>query len=567
VLYLKDNKRVLLKTEIVQIELCYDFRAFQSWWLQLPCFFTGDSFMKKNVLALSIAAMVGGLGFAGAANAALEVNESGAGHILVVPYYTAQNGNMSVFHITNTDMVDGKAVKVRFRGASNSDDVLDFQVFMSPGDVWTAAITKGADGKAQLVTADNSCTLPKITAGVPVPFVTDRLTKSGWTDADKAEQTLEGYVEILTMADIPATANGTNGLFKAIKHVNGVAPCTPAVLNATLAVSPTTVAADAGIAKLTVGGVANTQDDLVAPKAAGSLLGQWYVMNVAQTTTFSGVTPAIVATTAPKNVFSPQKTGTAELLTADPLMVSNLIPAQHYDVPDLSTPYETATTTAQAQATALTTALEKTAVINQYATDAGISAKTDWLFSMPTRRYTIAANYAAPVSDVGAATVAKTDVTATSIAPVALTGTLPTTAYRVINGNMTNIFSTEANTTVNTAGQICVASSGSVFLDREEQKPETAADEPVFSPGTPATVKKFALCGEVNVLAFSADESSLGAKLSRQNVTAPYANGWGTVSFASAVPMLGSAFIKLSNPEAAPGTSGTYGLTWAHAMN
>lgn len=515
--------------------------------------------MKKNVLALSIAAMVGGLGFAGAANAALSVNESGAGHILVVPYYTAQNGNMSVFHVTNTDQTNGKAVKVRFRGASNSDDVLDFQVFMSPGDVWTAAITKGADGKAQLVTADNSCTLPKITPGTPVPFVTDRLTKSTWTAEQKAEQTLEGYVEILTMADIPAAANGTNGLFKAIKHVNGVAPCTTDVLYSTLAVSPTTVAGTN--ATLTVGGVLNGTPDLVAPAATGSLLGQWYVMNVAQTTTFSGVTPAIVASTAPLNVFSPQKNGNAELLTADPLMVSGLIQAQHYDLPDLSTPYEAGTATAELQAAALTTALAKTAVINQYATDAGISAKTDWLFSMPTRRYTIAANYSAPVSQNFEATGAA----ATSLVPVALA--TPATTYRVINGNMTNIFSTAANTTVNDDGQICVASSGSVFFDREEQKPNTPADEPVFSPGTPATVKKFALCGEVNVLAFSADESSLGAKLSRQNVTAPYTNGWGTVSFASAVPMLGSAFIKLSNPEAAPGTSGTYGLTWAHAMN
>src|SRR5256885_9272446 len=87
--------------------------------------------MKKNVLALSIATMIGGLGFAGAASAALTVNESGTGHILVVPYYTAQNGNATVFHLTNTDLVNGKAVKVRFRGASNSDDVLDFQVFRS----------------------------------------------------------------------------------------------------------------------------------------------------------------------------------------------------------------------------------------------------------------------------------------------------------------------------------------------------------------------------------------------------------------------------------------------------
>ena len=136
--------------------------------------------MKKNVLALSIAAMVGGLGFAGAASAqSFQVNESGTGHILVVPYYTAQNGNMSVFHLTNTDTIRGKAVKVRFRGASNSDDVLDFQVFMSPGDVWTAAVTADAAGKAQLVTADNTCTLPAIAKSTPVPFVTDRLARKG----------------------------------------------------------------------------------------------------------------------------------------------------------------------------------------------------------------------------------------------------------------------------------------------------------------------------------------------------------------------------------------------------
>lgn len=132
--------------------------------------------MKKNVLALSIAAMIGGLGFAGAASAqsALQVNESGTGHMLLVPYYTAQNGNMSVFHVVNTDTVNGKALKVRFRGASNSDDVLDFQVFMSPGDVWTAAVTQGSDGVANLVTADGTCTLPAIAKGVAVPFVQDQ---------------------------------------------------------------------------------------------------------------------------------------------------------------------------------------------------------------------------------------------------------------------------------------------------------------------------------------------------------------------------------------------------------
>lgn len=531
--------------------------------------------MKKNVLALSIATMVGGLGFAGAANAALQVNESGAGHILMVPYYTAQNGNMSVFHITNTDREIGKAVKVRFRGASNSDDVLDFQVFMSPGDVWTAAVSKDpATGLAKLTTGDNSCTYPPIPAG-GVNFVTDRLTNKAWDAAAQAEQTLEGYVEILTMSDIPkatTVAGEKNSLYKAIKHVNGVAPCTPEVLQATLAeVTP------AATYSLTVDGTTNPDPDLVAPGATPSLTGQWYVMNVEQTTAFSAAMPAIAADTAPLNVFSPQKNGAAALTTADPLMAVGAIEAQFYDVPDLSTPYEAGAATAAAQAIALTNAIARTAVINQYASDAGIDAKTDWVFSMPTRRYSIAANYDAKTA-TGASTT--TGITAADAGTTVTTGgvTLDPASfgYRVVNelvvGNEFTAVGTGAlaavnggKTSVNTAGQICLTASATKFWDREEVTSVAAGDQPVFSPGTPSKPATFDLCGEVSVLAFSADESALGAKLSRQNVDAKYVNGWGEVSFAGPVPVLGSAFVKLSNPNAREGVSGNYGLTWAHA--
>ena len=526
--------------------------------------------MKKNVLALSIATMVGGLGFAGAANAALEVNESGAGHILMVPYYTAQNGNMTVLHITNTDVENGKAVKVRFRGASNSDDVLDFQVFLSPGDVWTASVARDATtGLAVLKTDDKSCTYPPIPAG-GAAFITDRLEHTSWnTPALKAEQTLEGYVEILTMANIPGPAGGVapaeTSLYKAIKHVNGVAPCTPAVLQATLnpgAISP------AGEYFLTVGGPnPNPVADLARPGASPSLTGQWYVMNVEQTTVFSASMPAITddAGAQPNNVFSPQKNGNAILTTADPLMKAGVIAPQFYDVPDLSTPYTAGAATAEDQATQLTNAIARNSVINQYASDSIIDAKTDWVFSMPTRRYSIAANYKA----VGAANLngIVTAAAAVGVAPANV-------AYRVVNDGVAgNIFTAVGGnpavagglTTLNNVGQICVASAGTPFWDREEISPTAPGDAPVFSPGTPTTPTVFNICGEVSVLAFSADESALGAKLSRQTVDAKYVNGWGSVNFAQPTPVLGSAFIKLSNPNAREGVSGTYGLTWSHA--
>ena len=494
--------------------------------------------MKKNVLALSIAAMIGGLGFAGAASAALTVSESGAGHMLIVPYYTAQNGNMTVLHVVNTDTTNGKAMKVRFRGAANSDDVLDFQVFMSPGDVWTAAVSAGTDGTAQLVTADGTCTLPAIAKNVAVPFVKDRLPTSLTGDA-LAAQTREGYVEIFNMADIDGTPATKSALYTAIKHDKGVAPCTSSVLNNTLQ---------------------NDTTGMVAPTTG--LTGSWYIINVPQTTTYAGAMTAIVASGTTQNVFSPQSTGAATLASADPLFRSGILTAQKYDVPDLSTPYETtAGLTAEGQAGALTKALAATTVINQYANDASISAKTDWVFSMPTRRYSVAANYAAPVSQIYGTTGTATGFTAGT------PGATTSTAYRVINTDVTNgatpalNYFTSANTSVNTAGLICVTASGQTFYDREETFATSGA---VFSPGQ---VSKTSLCGEASVLSFAdAGTSVLGSTVARSNVSSgTYTNGWGQISFAApGVPVVGSAFIKLTNPSVAAGVSGTYGITWQH---
>ncbi len=129
--------------------------------------------MKKSILASSIAAAVFGLGAVGAH--AFEVQSRGVGDMLIVPYFTTQSNNATLLNLTNTDLKSGKAVKVRFRGAANSDDVFDFQVFLSPGDVWTANISKGADGLSRLTTSDKSCTKPSAAVLNATPFITSRL--------------------------------------------------------------------------------------------------------------------------------------------------------------------------------------------------------------------------------------------------------------------------------------------------------------------------------------------------------------------------------------------------------
>ena len=57
-----------------------------------------------------------------------------------------------------------KAVKVRIVEAQNSQEVLDFNLYLSPQDHFSFAITATEEGGAKLITADNSCTVPAIPA-------------------------------------------------------------------------------------------------------------------------------------------------------------------------------------------------------------------------------------------------------------------------------------------------------------------------------------------------------------------------------------------------------------------
>ena len=606
--------------------------------------------MKKNVLALSIAAMIGGLGFAGAASAGLvegqgtsttaaefavnkdgleitlgatgptagkmskttatELNlaEGGVGHMLLVPYYTAQNGNMTVLHLVNTDTINGKAVKVRFRGAANSDDVMDFQVFMSPGDVWTGAVTAGADGIAQIQSADNTCSVPALGINAPKAFSTGRLNQKK-SATELANGTREGYVEIFNMADIPSdkiwgttTAKAQSDLYKAIKHVNGVAPCSVA--------GSTAEAKLFEIALTNYTGTTGESDAAVVGfnTPTGGLMGDWYIINVPETTTFSGANTAVVANARGNFVHFPQvDTGVAaadiDSYTADPLLRTiayrtdsklnstdgtPALAAGFYDLPDMSTPYlkrdvasygatAAGLTDAKfyplAQADKLTAALAVSSVTNQYANDESIAAKTDWVFSMPTRRYSVVANYAAITSSAGAV---DTNTAYRLFSNLKGAHTLNGTNDALLATNILTVavsaeWFTPTNTLLATdeSGNICVKADAQRFWDREETTPGAATNAPVFSPRTPGVAATVALCGETSVLAFkSTGNSVLASSVARSTITnGTYVNGWGVVTTTNnnfGLPVLGASFIKLSNPQVAAGLSGTYGITWPH---
>lgn len=565
--------------------------------------------MRKNILALSIATMVGGLGFAGVASANvipaatgvnniaglptaptaanLAVNTDGTGHILVVPYFTVQNGNATLINIVNTDPTFGKAVKIRFRGAANSDDVFDFQIFMSPGDVFAGKISKAADGRAQFETTDTTCTLPK---SVNRPFVLDRLPTTLSAEA-RAAQTNEGYVEIFNMGDIPrgrytnpqaglSSITGvdplTNPLYAATKHAGGVAPC-----NST---NPVTAAEAAAVLSRTSVDPLVHNDTPATDNAAtqglalptSGLMANWTIVNVPGTNTWTGAATAILGITTGPNpvagvgnlVMHPQTNANAPLperRTSDPILaggfdamtnagigtIVHLAPvvANMFDFPDLSTPYVTSAVPinsavgAKVQAAAITGALSVTSVTNEFLTNSAITAKTDWVFSSPTRRYSVGVDYAP-------------------------TGTLKNRVFAQIGGvpSAADTWFYDGNTEYNTSlSQVCVLNVTPSARDREETTAVAVTDF-VISPGAPG--EKLSFCGEVSVVSYNNTGTSvLGAKIARKDVDIGYKDGWVSIATPGngrGLPILGASFESAFNPVATTGVSGNYGLTFSH---
>ncbi len=175
-----------------------------------------------NRKSLTTAVIAGIAGVAGIANmaSAVNLNPDGLGQVLLFPYYTVNGGQQTLISVVNTtDM--GKAVKVRFLEGYNSREVLDFNLFMSAYDVWTANVFSLSDAGlsgtgAGIFSADNSCTAPAFTMG-PLgngygyqKFLNYAYT-GNYSDTGPTgdSRTREGHFEMINMGDIePASDLG-----------------------------------------------------------------------------------------------------------------------------------------------------------------------------------------------------------------------------------------------------------------------------------------------------------------------------------------------------------------------
>lgn len=142
-------------------------------------------FLKKP-LGLAVAATLAMGGMATYTNVSATTNADALGDAAIVPYFTVQDNFITGIQIINTSEFT-QAVKVRLRRGSDSADILDFNLVMSPFDHWSGYVSKVGDAVI-MHSEDNTCTAPQLSNGTfvsPVPELT--------ANED------EGYIEIIGM--------------------------------------------------------------------------------------------------------------------------------------------------------------------------------------------------------------------------------------------------------------------------------------------------------------------------------------------------------------------------------
>ena len=111
--------------------------------------------MIKNLLtAAVVAASI-------PATAQQTISDSGTGQVLLFPFYNADNNTNTYAHIVN-NTADTKAVKVRFLEYLSGAVALEWNLYLSPYDVYPMAIAASSAGGGSVLTADDSCTVPTL---------------------------------------------------------------------------------------------------------------------------------------------------------------------------------------------------------------------------------------------------------------------------------------------------------------------------------------------------------------------------------------------------------------------
>lgn len=498
--------------------------------------------MKQKLLSTAIvAALAGGIATqAGAVNLASD----GVGDAMVFPYYTVNNGYDTNVNITNTSE-NSVVIKIRFREAYNSRDARDFNIVLSPYDVWTGTVTLSPDGeKARIVTGDKSCTAGQLLSlGDGRRYIDftnfDYIDGNGIGPNDggptSLARTKEGYIEVFALGHQKPTNPGAaspdltfpvDSVAHNAQHVDGVPRDCAAVRNAFTT------------ANLVATTAAHLEPINVIKGTASLLKSDQGKAATYEATVFSNFyNPAIVddAGALGENLITAPDSnlpGFNDVLPPVADIIDNTVGTA---VTDLFT----------YPVNAVSAVIARQSVANQYSVNPANNGQTDWIVTFPTKYFYVDEREAA----VGAST---------PVAPFAGAGTIFET-FQDIN--------TPACSPVKVSYR---------FFDREENE-ATQESTVGFSPAPPG-VPEESICYEANVITFNSSNVFGSPLSSNVDVEAEaFRSGWMNMVFPEAgdivgdggviftgLPVVGFSMTTLENGTTADSVL-NYGLSFPHS--
>jgi hypothetical protein len=447
--------------------------------------------MKKKLLTTAVLAGIAGT--AGAVN----VNPDGLGQVGLLSYYTVQGGYDTYVSIVNTTAYV-KAVKVRFLEGKNSREVLDFNLYLSPYDVWTGAITTAsATGPGHLLTHDLSCTVPAIPAG-GVDFRNFQYTGTAFDGEDTSlARTREGHIEIIEMGVVNNEDTSDSDAFNPAEwatHDAGVPNDCPAL-----------------VAAWSTGGDWTGNSSLQMSSNTGGLATAATLINVNEGEA-NGYNGVMLDNWRDSEIHTAPGTIFPNLSNASPAESSVFVSG----APGVVWSTWAGGPPPSDGLNAVSAVLMHDSLINEYTVEAGLAAGTDWVVTFPTK-----ALYVAYEDSIAPHEPFNTIFGGGGSRPGSNTGpnddNIPSPT-----GPLRANWST---TGIPIDGGACEIVELKIW-DREERTPLGDVD---FSPQPEGGVNS--LCWETNVITFN-DTDVLNSQNLRLNVpTQGFENGWMRLSF------------------------------------
>ncbi|GMU46644.1 MAG: hypothetical protein AMXMBFR26_14260 [Porticoccaceae bacterium] len=497
---------------------------------------------------------------------AVNVSQNGLGEVLLFPYYTVRNNIDTNINITNTSE-NTVIFKIRFREAHNSRDARDFNVVLSPYDVWNATVTLSPDGQAaRIITSDKSCTAGQL----PIDLGNGRraidFTNFDYIDGQNIgpwdggptslDRTKEGHIEVIEMASLPPLNPGapspqlqfyndgdnTPELIDSIgynaQHVNGVPRSCSVVRD-----------------QLSAANISATRATMREP--INVLKGAFSLIKATEGKAFAG-NPTVLA-----NFYNPFGVDAAGPANANLLVeaasqlpsLSQVLPPV-VDVIDQAVAAPIIDVFNAYPVNAVTAAISREAVVNQYSVNPAALAKTDWVIAFPTKYWYVDEREPA----VG----------------VSANGPNPPAYFSLAPFNRSTTFQWPRDSQGKPTGDDCAPVKVNFrFFDREED--EVIAVDNGFSPPPPGTPAN-SICYETQVITFNNSnlfDSPIDANVDLTN--SGFTSGWMRLEFPEAgtivgesngatftgLPVIGFAATSLEN-----GTNGNavlnYGQLWDH---